>query len=250
MIFGKKHPLIADLHVHTLSSGHAYSTIEEYARRAKKIGIKYIAMADHGPSMPGAPHYYHFANLVMLPKYLYGVRILRGVEANIVDATGKLDLSVDDLDRLDVVMVAMHPVCGYESQGEKKNTEVLLAAIEKYPQINILAHPGNPRYPVEIETVVAFAKQKNVIVEINNSSFTGTRKGCWERCLAFAREVKKQDWVVIIGSDSHQALMLGTSDLAFKLLKEADFPMDKVVNTSEKLIKRHILERKGVGLAR
>jgi len=48
--------LVADLHVHTVSSGHAYSTIEEYAARAKKIGLKGVAITDHGPAMPGAPH--------------------------------------------------------------------------------------------------------------------------------------------------------------------------------------------------
>ena len=51
--------LVADLHLHTIASGHAYSTIEEYVARAKKIGLKAIAITDHGPAMPGGPHQYH-----------------------------------------------------------------------------------------------------------------------------------------------------------------------------------------------
>ena len=46
----------ADLHTHTLSSGHAYSTIDEMAKGAQKRGLNLIAITDHGPAMPGASH--------------------------------------------------------------------------------------------------------------------------------------------------------------------------------------------------
>ena len=70
--------LIADLHVHTLSSGHAYSTLEEYVAQAKKIRLAMIAITDHGSNMPGAPHYYHFSNMRMMPREIDGIKVLRG----------------------------------------------------------------------------------------------------------------------------------------------------------------------------
>lgn len=233
--------LVADLHVHTISSGHAYSTLEEYVAQAKKIGLEAFAITDHGPAMPGAPHQYHFSNMRMIPKVIDGVRVYRGVEANIINEQGELDYKVDDFCELDLVIVATHPRCGYEDHGEAKNTEVLLRALEN-PIINFIAHPGNPKYPINIEQTVAAAKEKGVLLEINNSSFF-SRAGCWDRCLAFAREIKKQDWKVLLTTDSHYSTMLGVFDDALKLAKEAGLTEKYIVNTSLAKVEKFLLQR-------
>ncbi|MEJ2202017.1 MAG: PHP domain-containing protein [Desulfuromonadaceae bacterium] len=88
----------ADLHIHTVGSGHAYSTIAEIAQEAARKGLKMVAMTDHGPALPGGPHAYHFAALRFVPEYLHGVRVLRGIEANII-GIGQLDLDAALLDR-------------------------------------------------------------------------------------------------------------------------------------------------------
>jgi putative hydrolase len=234
--------IVADLHIHTVASGHAYSTIEEYIARAKEIGLKGIAITDHGPAMPGGPHDYYFQNMRMIPEKLEGVRIYRGIESNVVDAEGKIDLPPNDFTRLDIVMVAMHPRCGYDNQGEEKNTEVILKALEKNPEINVIAHPGNPKYPLNIEQTVSAAKEKGAVIEINNSSFT-SRVGSWERCLEFAREVKRQAWKVVVVSDSHISGMLGSFDKALRLIKEAGLSEEHVVNTSLEKIDKYLLKR-------
>lgn len=233
--------IVADLHVHTVSSGHAYSTIGEYAARAKKIGLKGIAITDHGPAMPGAPHAYHFQNLGMIPEKLEGVRVYRGIEANVTDADGGTDLPPEWLTPFDIVMIAMHPRCGYEDQGEEKNTAVLLKALERNPGINVIAHPGNPKYPINVEGVVAAAREKKVAIEINNSSFV-SRAGSWEKCLQFAKEVRRQDWKVVIGSDSHITTMLGGFAQALKLIKEAGLSEKHVINTSMGKIDKFFLK--------
>ncbi|MBU1026439.1 MAG: phosphatase [Candidatus Margulisbacteria bacterium] len=234
--------LVADLHIHTISSGHAYSTVEEYVAQAKKIGLKAIAITDHGPAMPGGPHWYHFFNLKMIPEKHQGIRIYRGVEANIINNEGKLDLPDDALERLDIVIVAMHPRCGYENLGEEGNTKVLLKTL-KNPHVNVIAHPGNPMYPINVEQTVAAAKEKGVILEINNSSPT-SRAGSWDRCLAFAREIKRQDWKVILTTDAHFSTMLGKFDEALKLIKEAGLTEKHVVNTSLAKIDKYLLAKK------
>jgi putative hydrolase len=235
--------LAADLHIHTISSGHAYSTIEEYVARAKTIGLQAMGITDHGPAMPGASHWYHFSNMRMIPETMEGIRIYRGIEANVIDENGSLDFKGDDFTRLDIVMVAMHPRCGYENEGGEKNTEVLIKALDKNPEINVLAHPGNPKYPIKISEVVAAAKEKGVLIEINNSSFTTSRPGSWDRCLAFAREIKRQNWKVVLGTDAHISIMLGVFDEALKLVKEAGLSEEQVVNTSLEKIERFLLER-------
>ncbi len=231
--------LEVDLHVHTVSSGHAYSTLEEYVRQAKKIGLKAFAMTDHGPAMPGAPHYYHFLNALMIPEKIDGIRVFRGVEANIINAQGEIDLFEECLEKLDVIMMAMHPKTGYDNQGEEKNTEVLLKALHKYPRINVIAHPENAKYPLKVEETVAAAKAKGVALEINNSSQM-TRPGTFDRIVAFAKEVKRQDWKVVLGTDSHFSTMLGKFDYAFKVVKEAGLEEKHIINTSLKKVEEFL----------
>jgi putative hydrolase len=232
---------VADLHVHTVSSGHAYSTIEEYVAQAKKIGLKAFAITDHGPAMPGAPHFYHFSNMRMIPETISGIRLYRGIEANIINESGKLDFSGDDFTRLEMVMVAMHPKCGYENQGEDKNTEVLIRSL-KNPRINILSHPGNPKYPIKVSEVVAAAKANRVLIELNNSSPL-SRAGSYEKCLEFAREVKRQEWMVALGTDSHISTMLGDFEETVRLIKAAGLNEKHIVNTSLEKITKYLLER-------
>jgi putative hydrolase len=233
--------IVADLHTHTVSSGHAYSTLEEYVAQAKKIGLEAIAVTDHGPAMPGGPHSYYFSNMRMIPENFDGIRIYKGIEANVINSNGDLDLSDEDLARLDIVYVAMHPRCGYENQGEKGNTEVLIKALRN-PYVNVIAHPGNPKFPINVAKTVSLAKEKGVLIEINNSSFT-SREGSWDRCLEFAREIKRQDWKVILTTDSHFSTMLGVFDKALEIVNIAGLTEEHVVNTSLEKIERFLLKR-------
>ncbi|MBN3033907.1 MAG: PHP domain-containing protein [Candidatus Saganbacteria bacterium] len=233
--------LVCDLHTHTVASGHAYSTIEEYVRRAKQVRLQGFAVTDHGPAMPGGPHYYHFANMRMIPRVIDGVRVLRGAEANIVNENGQLDLKDEDIrwGELDFVTVAMHPRVGYEDHGEDKNTEVLLKTF-KNPFVRVLAHPGNPKYPIKIKEIVAAAKEAGVFLEINNSS-DFSRPGSHDRCVEVAEEVKRAGWQVVIGTDSHLSTMLGVFDDALAIVKEAGLTEADVVNTSWAKIEKYLL---------
>jgi len=170
------------------------------------------------------------------------VRIYRGIEANIIDENGTIDIKEDDIKwgELDIIIVAMHPRCGYDSQGKEKNTEVLLKALNN-PYINIIAHPGNPKYLVNIPEVVAAAKKAKVLIEINNSSSL-SRPGSEELCFEIAKEVKKQDWMVSLGTDSHISTMLGNFDNALKLIAKAGLTEDNIVNTSFEKIEKYLLK--------
>ena len=77
--------IIADTHTHTVASTHAYSTLLENVQYAKKAGLRAIAITDHGPSMPDAPHMWHFSASNIVPKQIDFVSVLFGVEANIID---------------------------------------------------------------------------------------------------------------------------------------------------------------------
>ncbi|OGC11147.1 hypothetical protein A3K48_01270 [candidate division WOR-1 bacterium RIFOXYA12_FULL_52_29] len=233
---------IADLHVHTISSGHAYSTLEEYAARAKKIGLKAFALTDHAPAMPGGPHLYYFANMKMVPEKIDGVRIYRGSEVNVISAEGEIDLTDHELGELEIVIASMHPRVGYDSQGEEKNTEVLIKTMRRNPKVNILGHIGNPKFPVNIPAVVAAAKEGRILIELNNSSAI-SRPGSWEKCLQAAEEVKKHDWLIALGTDSHFSGMLGDFRQSEELIKAAGLSDRHIVNTSFEKIEKYLLKR-------
>ena len=84
--------LIADTHCHTVASTHAYSTILENVAAAKKKGLKYIAVTDHTGVMPGAPGCWYFQNLSVVPREIDGVKILKGIESNVLGPSGRIDI--------------------------------------------------------------------------------------------------------------------------------------------------------------
>ncbi len=232
---------IADFHIHTVASGHAYNTIYEYAKKAKSIGLKYIAMTDHGPKMAGGPHLYHFQNLGCLPKKIFGVRLLKGVEANIVDENGNLDLSDSDLKNLDIVIASFHQNLGYDGSDKDKNTKTLIRVIRnKY--VKIIGHPGNPQFPIDKEAIIEECKKNGIFIEINNSSFAGiVRKGSYEHCLELATLAKKANLKVVFGSDAHCIDSLGNFKNSIKVALEAGLKSDDIINTSVKLVEKELL---------
>lgn len=220
----------ADLHVHTLASGHAYSTINEIAAEAARKGLKLIAMTDHGPALPGGPHPYHFAALRFIPEFIQGVRILRGIEANIL-GRGQLDLAEPLLEKLDLVMAGFHEDCGYQGRGAVANTRALLAVME-LPWVKVISHPGNPRFPVEFDVVARQAAATGTALEINNSSFTVSRKGSVEPCGRLAELCARHGAPVALGSDAHIAQGVGEFGEALAAIELAGVAWEQVINRS------------------
>ena len=96
--------LKADLHIHTVASGHGYCTWTENAEAAVKKGMELIAFTDHGPHVPEGAHPWYFWDLKVTPSIYKGMRVLNGCEANIVnDSETGLDLPNDLLEALDFV---------------------------------------------------------------------------------------------------------------------------------------------------
>lgn len=222
--------IYADLHCHTISSGHAYSTIEEMTKVASKKGLKVMAMTDHGPAMVGASHLFHIGNMRVMPECINNVRVLKGVEANIIDYKGSVDLPQRYLERMEIVIASLHDVC-IASGSVEQNTNAIIGAM-KNPLINIIAHPGNPYFSIDIEKVVQCAKETDTLIEMNNSSFIGSRKGSLENCKKIAAKAKEKNTMVALGSDCHTSFDVGNFDILEKVLDEVDMPEDLIINTS------------------
>jgi putative hydrolase len=107
------------------------------------------------------------------------------------------------------------------------------------PFVKVIAHPANPMFPVKVEETVSEAKKRGILLEINNSD-PFSRPGAHERALEFAREIKRQDWRVVVGTDSHISLMLGVFGKALELIKQADLNERHIVNTSMAKIETYL----------
>lgn len=223
--------LLIDVHTHTLSSGHAYSTIDENAREASHIGFKVIATTDHSPGLPGGPHMFYFSNLGAVPETLHGVRVLKGVEANIINYQGEIDMDEELLERLDMTIASLHPPC-----IDFSDEETVTAGIEKVmenPYVTIIGHPGDARYPMNWERVVKKAKQTHTLLEINNASLkpNSFRPGVRENLIKMLGYCKALEVPVVLGSDAHFYSQIGRFEEAITLLEEIDFPEHLVINT-------------------
>lgn len=233
---------LVDTHCHTVSSGHAYSTISEVAETAGEKGLKLIAMTDHGPAMPGGPHIFHIGNQRVIPDYIKGVRVLKGVEANIIDFNGGLDIADRYLKNLDLIIASLHDVCIVPGSVEE-NTKALIGAMHN-PYVDIIAHPGNPYYPIDIDRFIQCAYDTGTLVEINNSSFIGSRKGSAENCRRIAAKAKEKGVLLAAGSDCHICYDVGKFNKIEEIFGELAMPEDLVINTDpQKLI--DYLNKKG-----
>lgn len=233
--------LVVDAHTHTIASGHAYSTIEEMAKEAANKGIEMFAVTDHAPAMEGAPPTYYFSNLREIPDEICGVKVIKGVEANIIDYSGKLDLPERILKRLDFVIASLHDVC-IEPATVEQHTNALIRVLEN-PYVDVVAHPGNPLFPVDIEKVVRAAAENNKLIEINNNSFY-VRKGSEKNCEEFVRTCCKIGVRMVCSSDAHISYGIGKFDKVLELFDKVDVPEDLVLNTTVEKFEEYIFRKK------
>ena len=238
--------MLGDFHVHTVFSGHAFSTLQEVIAAARERGLEYLAITDHGPARPDGPKLDYFKNLNRQDtlRQLPDIHVLVGVEANIVNTWGDLDMPQKLLHELDIVLVGFHNSTGYGGSSVSENTGALIKAIERN-RITVITHVGDPRfpYPVDVEESVAAAVEHGVLVEINQSALHTWRAenvAHYERVLAVLQKYRAP---ILMSSDSHISYSVGVVSECERFLSEHDVDPVTTVNYSEELIRKYMLTR-------
>lgn len=223
---------LLDLHTHTTASGHAYNSLYEMVHAASAKGLALFGCSDHAPAMPGSCHSFHFINFKVLPRTLCGVRLMMGVELNIMDYEGRVDLDQDILERLDYSIASLHQPC-IDSGTAVQNTNAYLGVM-KNPDIHIIGHPDDSRFPIDYDTLVSAAAQHHKLLEVNSSSLNplSFRVGARDNYITMLELCRRYHASVIINSDAHCEADAGNHLFAHALLEELDFPEELVVNTS------------------
>jgi len=228
---------ILDIHTHTIASGHATtSTITDMAKTAKDNGLELLGISDHGPATLHGGAASYFRNLAYAPKKRFAIDILYGVEANILDDKGTLDLDNSILDRLDFVIASMHSP-HYKSGNIAENTATYIEVIKR-PNIHIIGHCDDVNYPVDYHALIKAAIEYQVLLEINESSLRpdGYRGDTRSNALMILNLCKHYKYPLLLSSDSHGTSHIGDFTYALELLKLADIPDTLVLNYSPKAL--------------
>ena len=230
-----------DLHTHTLISGHAYSTVEEYIAYAARIGMEGFAVTDHGPALAGAVLVeMYFTNQHALPRWIDGVFLLRGAEANIINYEGGLDLSDQTLKKIDVCIASFHDVC--IAPGTVSQHTAAWEALIANPLVDILGHPGRGNFLFDVDHIVQMCGKYNKLIEINNHTLDMKRNR--DECLEIALACKKYSVPLVTNSDAHFSRDLGRVEYAEALLAEIDFPDELILNRNRIKFVSYLKERK------
>jgi len=233
--------ITCDCHCHTVASGHAYSTLGEYMTEAALRRLELVAITDHGPRMPGGPHPWHFHNLKILPRFWGPVELWRGVEANVVDLEGTLDLTDAELANLDLVVASFHTPFFPESTTRAQLTAAARRVLEN-PRVTILGHPDDDRLPLDHDELARVAADTGTFLEVNNSSLLpgGHRKNARENYLRMLDACVKYGTRIVLNSDAHLHLDVGRCDASLALLEAVQFPEALVANTSAARLKEWV----------
>ena len=149
---------LMDMHTHTIVSGHAYSTLQENIAVAREKGLKFLGLSEHGPAVDGGPRPIYFQNYKIIPREYGDLRLFCGIEADITDYEGHLDLDAFTLSRMDYCIASMHTLI-VTPGSVRENTMASIRAMEN-PLVKILGHPDDSRYPMDYEELVRAAAHR------------------------------------------------------------------------------------------
>ncbi|NLY70121.1 MAG: PHP domain-containing protein [Clostridiales bacterium] len=245
----KKYRMIYDIHTHTIFS-HGKGTIEDNVKAAISKGLSSIGIAEHGPG-----HVLYGVKRKQLPvmkkeierlKSEYkDIEILLGVEANIINPSGRLDVTSDDIKKLDYVLAGYH----YATFGEKPlkalkthivnfrvfnrktkdtkqkiyNTALVIKALYEN-DIKVLTHPGD-KGDFDLMAIAKACEETNTLMEINT----------WHNAplISQLKELIKTQVLFVISSDAHSPDRVGFFEPGLKRALEAGLDPARIVNLEE-----------------
>ena len=235
--------LIADMHTHTIISGHAHSTLAENCRVARERGHTHIALTDHAPAMPGGPQAIYF--YAGAPKTVEGVRVLKGAELNILGGDGAVDLPEAALERLDYAIASMHENVWAPTDFDT-HTRAWLHILDN-PYVDCLGHIGNANYPFDKRKVIEKCAAAGKLIEINNHSFE-IRPGSAENCREVLLLCMQYGVPIVVSSDAHFMDEVGCFNHSVALLEAVGFPEERIINADTERLRAFLKNKKGIDI--
>lgn len=243
--------LTSDYHTHTKYS-HGKGQIIDNARKAKEIGLKEIGISDHGFSHPAFG-----LTKRKIPKMRLecdeatkdtGVKVLLGIESNIIGTDGSVDLKREMFDTFDIFLAGIHKFVLYKFKTAfslflpnffsskfnrkniserliKENTKTFINVIKNNP-VDIITHLNYCCYADAVEVAKA-AADYGTFIELNSKK---THLSDEELYKMLETGVN-----FVINSDAHSPDRVGEISLVENLLERIKIPENRIMNINGKL---------------
>lgn len=240
--------IYGDYHTHTTYS-HGKGSVKDNAKAASEKGIKEIAITDHGLKHIAfglrkkeiAPLKRDIAEI----KDKFDVKVLMGIEANIIGADGQIDMTSEEILQFDIILCGYHkfirpksfkdfatfftPNIIYDffnikssSKRVQVNTEAIINNIKKYP-VDVLTHI-NYGLKVNCREIARVCAQHGTYIEINGKRITYTDKEM--------QEMMDTGVDFIVNSDAHSPQRIGDVKLCEQIINRLSIPGGRIVNLS------------------
>lgn len=230
--------LKGDLHSHSEWSDGTTS-IQAMARGAAAVGLEWVVLSDHSPSLRVANGLSaeRLAEQLEILEALnadggLGIRILPGIEVDILE-DGTLDQTPEMLERLDMVVASVHSKL---RAPERDMTRRMLRAIAD-PHTNVLGHctgrlvkgsrGTRPQSTFDAAAVFAACAEHDVAVEINSRP---ERQDPPDELIALARDA---GCLFSIDSDAHAPGHFAFLELGAARAEQAGIPAERIVTSWE-----------------
>jgi len=220
-----------DTHVHTVLSGHAWSTLRENILQAKLVGLRGFCITEHSGAVPGAAPEWSPVSMAMLPEREDGLRLYHGLEADILSPDGRLCPAAEYLSKLEFCIASLHIVAADFPRTEDNCTQAYLNALDN-PYVYVIGHADRVAYPCDLEAVVKKAAAAGKMMELNNASLIPARASGRGNVRTLVRLCRKYGVPLCVSSDAHYCAMVGDVSLAAALLSEEAFPPELIANAS------------------
>ena len=223
--------LVGTFHNHTTWSDGTNS-VEEMAKAAKKLGLKYLGLADHSPSLtianglsPERVRQQHIEIDAVNAK-LKGMHIFKGIECDIL-ADGALDYDDETLATFDYVVASVHSLM---NQPEAEMTARILKAI-RHPSITMLGHATGrillrrDGYKIDLDKILKAAAEHGTLIEINASPHRLDID--WIHC----KRAKALGLQLVINPDAHETAELANLRFGIDVARRGWLEKKDVFNT-------------------
>ncbi len=243
--------LTADYHTHTVFS-HGKGTILDNALSAKAVGLKEVGISDHGFAHPAFG-----LTKKKLPKMRTlcdeataqtGVKVLLGIESNIIGTDGAVDLKENNYDNFDIFLAGIHKFVFYKFKSvfplaipnylyatfKKKqvpkslirdNTKTFINVVKKNP-VDVITHINFCCYADAVE-VAKVCADYGTYLEISSKKVHLTD----EELFAVAKTGVR----FVINSDAHSPDRVGDMALVKEIFSRVDIPLDRIDNIDGRL---------------
>jgi DNA polymerase (family 10) len=220
------------VHCHTVWSDGRH-TIEEMARAADALGLRYLTLTDHSQTAGYAggldvERLRRQWDEIAAVQESVSVRLLRGTESDIL-GDGALDFPDAVLAQLDVVIASIHNRHGLDAP---EMTERLCRAL-RHPVFKIWGHAlgryvrTRPPFACDVLRVLDVAAESRVAIEVNGDPHRLALEPRW------IREARARGIRFVVSSDAHSTRAIANARFGVDMARRGWLGPDDVLNTRD-----------------